>query len=226
MRPSVPDRCIQGVENETGACHLVVHHWRNRKTGPEFPLLVLQCRTHGVAFTLYPLAHVPYGRVAVAPVDTDGRLLPAEGDSSTEPPSIWEETIFGAAQDAAEGVAWPRKEDNCPEAGGSPRTQRRRIELAADVLGLRGQDNSPLIGPLGISALGHQEAKRAYQGATAYRTLGSAVCQAVGELALAPCPLLDMVLAAGFAAGRWGKPWRWDTSRGQLREVMARARSP
>jgi hypothetical protein len=57
------------------ACELVVHHWRERKAGPQIPVMVMQCKTHRRAFTLYPLGHIPYGRVAVAPVGLDGEVL-------------------------------------------------------------------------------------------------------------------------------------------------------
>ena len=46
------------------AALLVVHHLRERKTGPQIPVTVVQCRTHRRAFTIYPLGHVPYGRLA------------------------------------------------------------------------------------------------------------------------------------------------------------------
>ena len=49
-------------------CRLSLHHERPRKTGPCFALSVLRCRAHGIAFTVYPPGHVPYGRVALAPV--------------------------------------------------------------------------------------------------------------------------------------------------------------
>jgi len=54
---------------------LVVHHLRERKAGPQTPVTVVQCRTHRRAFTLYPLGHVPYGHLAVAPVTLDGQVL-------------------------------------------------------------------------------------------------------------------------------------------------------
>jgi hypothetical protein len=53
---------------------LLVHHTRERKAGPQIQVTVAQCRTHRRAFTLYPLGHVPYGRLAVAPVTPDGQM--------------------------------------------------------------------------------------------------------------------------------------------------------
>ena len=42
-------------------------------------VMVQPCRTHRRAFTLYPLGHIPYGRLAVAPVtslDFHGPVIP------------------------------------------------------------------------------------------------------------------------------------------------------
>ncbi len=67
-------------------CRLVVHSYRGRKTGPGFALLVMYCHDHEKHFTVYPPGHVPYGRVAVAPVDVGGFGIRGEG--------AWHETLF------------------------------------------------------------------------------------------------------------------------------------
>jgi hypothetical protein len=223
LRPSMPEQCIEGVGGDGVACQVRVHHWRSRKTGPEFSLLVVECQTHGIAFTVYPLGHVPYGRAAVVPVDLEGQLLRA-----AEGAGAWEQTIMGAAQDAAEGRPWPRVGGVPSSPAGSWRTQGRRITQVAEILGLTGAQASPLVGPLGVSALGHRESIEAFGEATGYRSRGAAVCLLVGELEGASWPQLDLILSAGVAAGRWGKPWRWDSASGRLGQVQvqARARSP
>lgn len=38
-------------------------------------MTAVQCRTHRRSFTLYPLGHIPYGRLAVAPVTLDGQVM-------------------------------------------------------------------------------------------------------------------------------------------------------
>src|SRR4051812_12975097 len=71
MIASMPSICPR---HEAGAapCCLWVDHRRDRKTGPLFGLTVARCGPHRRAFTLYPPGHVPYGRVAIAPVSSDG----------------------------------------------------------------------------------------------------------------------------------------------------------
>src|SRR3712207_4169119 len=75
LKPAVmPQSCVHASTGDP-ACVLTVHHLRERKTGPQIPVTVMQCHTHGRAFTLYPLGHVPYGRLPVAPVGLDGQVL-------------------------------------------------------------------------------------------------------------------------------------------------------
>ena len=124
LRPSMPEQCIEGAAGGGLDCQVRLHHLRPRKTGPEFPLVVAECQTHGVAFTLYPPGHEPYGRVTVAPVDLEGQLLRGADGASGDRPVAWEPTIMGAAQDAAEGLAWPRDGAEPTSAAGSWRTRR------------------------------------------------------------------------------------------------------
>ncbi len=224
LRPSVPDRC-RGVPDDGPPCDLRVHHWRERKTGPEFPLLVMECRTHGVAFTLYPPGHVPYGRCPVAPVDLQGRPLCTADEHGREATLSWEQTLFGAALDGAHRKAWPRR-NGLPEQQGCWRTQGRRIRQLGQIVGLVDAGDNPMLGPLGVSALGLREARAAYAQAKGYKDRGRAVGTIAMELQRASCDVLDLVLAAGFASGRWGHPLRWDARQGQLRPVVPRARSP
>ena len=112
---SLPDRCPHASDEPSG-CRVKVHHERERKTGPCFPLTVARCATHGHAFTLYPPGHVPYGRKSVVPASVDeGRLLlRAKGEFPSDEMAgaediAWESTVFVAATDAAGGRAWPRE---------------------------------------------------------------------------------------------------------------------
>ncbi len=77
------DRCPLGGD---GVCRLTVQLYRPRKTGPGYPVQVLLCRTHGRSFTVYPPGHVPYGRIAVAPVDALGFPVGGQGG--------WEASLF------------------------------------------------------------------------------------------------------------------------------------
>ena len=131
VRPDRPKRCPW---SQGGACRIRVQRWRLRKTGPGFPLCVVECVTHARIFTLYPPGHVPYGRVAMAPVASDGQRVRDDkcaGDA-------WEMTLFRAVLDAARGVAWPRRlaPGDGERGQESWRTQGRRIVLAASLLGV------------------------------------------------------------------------------------------
>jgi hypothetical protein len=100
LEPAVmPPSCVHASPGDP-ACVLVVHHVRERKAGPQIPVTVAQCRTHRRSFTLYPLGHVPYGRLAVAPVTLDGEVVlstqcePTAGDRRSP---AWRATQLGAA---------------------------------------------------------------------------------------------------------------------------------
>jgi len=76
-------------------CHVVVKAYRPRKTGPCFPIQVLECQTHGGFFAAYPMGHVRYGRERLAPVDVGGAVLELrEGDSSSGGDPRWHGTLF------------------------------------------------------------------------------------------------------------------------------------
>ena len=78
------------AEAEIG-CRIDKHGFRERKTGPEFPIEVLRCGSHKRYFTVYPLGHVPYGRVSMAPVGPGGQAFEVvEG----EPAASWRGTLF------------------------------------------------------------------------------------------------------------------------------------
>lgn len=239
----MPRQCLAAgegceVDGGPGACRIWIQHWRPRKTGPGFPLAVAECRTHGLAFTLYPAGHVPYGRVAMAPVGPEGRPLgmATEGEavaaSDEEPegtegggPLAWRTTLFGAAQDAADGQSWPRRNSTGP---GSWRTQGRWIVLGAMLLGLTGAPEQSTAGQdlLGVSELKRRDAAAAYACALGYRARGQAVTQPLVELEQAGSLMLDWLLVAGFWARRWGRPLRNDCRSGQLLRLVPRARSP
>jgi hypothetical protein len=236
--PTMPSECAEAGESGAGdPCRIWLHRWRPRKTGPRFSLVVVKCRTHNVAFTLYPPGHVPYGRVAIAPVDPQGHLLhePTERDtleaagsveSDSEAASLaWGGTIFRAAQDAAHGVAWPRASSSGTEGW---RTQGRWIVLAATILGLTSPaaESSSAAGLLGVSALTQREATAAFAAANGYRGRGRAVTLPLVDLEQAGSFALDWLLIAGFVAARWGPPRRWDSRSGRVRHLAPRARAP
>lgn len=140
LRPAIPPTCPWSAE-ASPPCRVALHHLRERQTGPCFPLSVVRRRVHGHAFTLYPDGHVPYGRVAMAPVSADGTLLRrAEADASDQDgaaaPLAWEHTVFAAAIDAAAGRSWAS--DSPADDPRRRRTQGRWIEQAAGMLAVAG----------------------------------------------------------------------------------------
>lgn len=191
-------RCPPG-----GTCHLTVNHYRHRSTGPGHRVLVMQCREHGCAFTLYPCGYVPYARVAVAPVDEEGHLL-----TGAKP---WAGTVFGAALEAADGVEWHR--DSPADDPRRRRTQGRHVEQAERLLGLRGlhtdDELAALASALGITALLLRDLGEA---GPELRSRGAAVAAALAAIPLGP-GVLDAILRAGTRANLWGVAVRWQPPR-------------
>jgi len=250
----VPERCPAAKTGEP--CQLRVDHCRERKTGPCFPLAVMRCSTHQVAFTVYPPGHYPYGRVAVAPVAPGGELLregdadvtetsDAEGDADAAETSDaqgdaastktsdaagdavsraldWVLTVFGAAQDAAEGHAWPR------ESPSRWRTQGRWLQLGARLLGIDpvadNAEDEPhyreqIAETLGVPALRLRDGAQRYRLSRGYRERGRAVLKVLQQLPT-PRSLAERLLAAGAIAGLWGRPSRWDPGGRTLRPLL------
>jgi hypothetical protein len=212
--PSVLPWCCLWAQSEAGSCQIVVHHRRERKTGPEFAVVVLRCRIHRRAFTLYPLGQVPYGRMAVAPVSCDGELLhsaQAPGEPTAGP--CWQTTLFVAALQAASAVAWPRE-----STGRSPLwdTQQAMLQKSARLLGLFPQ-SPPRVGEqiaqrLDLPRLVLMEAARAFEQAPGYKERGRAIKEVLQRLLPGRC-LLEQILDCGALTGLWGPVQRWETGK-------------
>ena len=213
LQPKLPTSGPCGSEGEA-VCRLGVHHRRDRRTGPCFPLAVMQCRTHARAFTLYPSGHVPYGREAIAPVSADGAWLDRE-------PEAFSGTAFDAAIDAAAGRAWPRESTGAE--GWS--TQRRRVQRLARCLGtapkLQAPQRQRIADVLVVALLIMMEQLRLVVAQPGYRSRGAAICAVLASLPRTPSTP-DRLLAAGHIAGLWGQPLRWDGDHCALRPVPYR----
>ena len=187
-----------------------VHHWRDRKTGPRFPLMVARCAVHEVAFTVYPPAHFPYGRRALAPCTTAGHE-PSGSDRD------WHETVFAGANDAARLQPWPRE-----AKGGSDwwwSTQGRLFDLALTLTGthpdLADELRHRIAETLRVPALVLREQAARIRAQPGYASRGRAVAAVLDHLV---GPVVRRLLVVGHLAGLWGRPLWWD---GVLRPVAA-----
>lgn len=104
LLPQLPDTCPLGAKDGQ-ACRLFTDHFRERKTGPQFALCVMRCRSHEIGFTLYPPGYPPWGR---KPWVRDGVVAKVE-EEVEDTAKRFRNTYFDAALEAAEGVVWPRE---------------------------------------------------------------------------------------------------------------------
>lgn len=219
LRAVLPTRCPFTSPGEEG-CRLGVHHRRERKTGPCFPLDVVHCATHPVhSFTLYPAGHFPYGRKALVRSSVAGPLML---DAETREP-VWDGTVLEAAQQAASGVRWvPHSAHTVVPA--VRRTQGRRLELAGLLLGVHPDlddvERERIATRLRVPTMTLRSATSMWS--SIWTSRGAAI---VVVLAAVPVDssLLDRLLSAGYVAGLWAQPRRWDPPR---RWVVARSADP
>jgi len=180
--------------------------------------VVATCKKHadGGAFTLYPPAWAPYRRQALAPATPAGhavREVPVGAVSC--------DTIFEASHDAARGDTWPPM--GADTTAGVRRTQRRHISYAAALLGLAPDCSCAARGlvaeALRVPELRLREAADGYGRASTVRERAQIVLQVYALLPVGQA--VDALLRAGWRAGLWGRPKRWDPggaeARGQLR---------
>jgi hypothetical protein len=222
LKPAVmPQSCVHASTGDP-ACVLTVHHLRERKTGPQIPVTVVQCRTHGRAFTLYPLGHVPYGRVPVAPVGLDGQVLFSTEhapEAGVQRAPDWRATGFGPAFAA---IHDPTVKLTDPRWWATQTAERLRQSAA--LLGvhpaLAESDADAIAFRLEIPRLVLRQAADDYAHAHGRAARGRVLVGVLDQLGADAC-LLDRVLAAGVCAGCWGAVTRWDrASRGARGQVF------
>ncbi len=132
LLPQLPDTCPLGVKDRQ-TCRLFTDHFRERKTGPQFALCVMRCRTHELGFTLYPPGYPPWGR---KPWVRDGVVAKVEDDVQDNA-ERFRNTYFEAALDAAEGVFWPREKAIDSDFGTpSDLTQECHLSRSIRLLGI------------------------------------------------------------------------------------------
>jgi len=207
-------------------CRLFLDHRRSRKTGPVFALEVLRCRSHGLAFTLYPPGHVPYGRVALAPVAPDGRALVVSETGA----SRFQGTLFEAALDAAQGRTWPQEAE---DGHADPRfpTQRRRLARACQLLGvapsLEAQTRACIGSILGVAGQLLHDGACDIEQRPGLKSRAEAVVRVLDALGT-QASLFDRLAACGHGVGLWPALHRWhpDAARLQRPFLERFARSP
>lgn len=204
------------------ACVLLVLHLRERKAGQQVPLTVMQCRTHRRAFTLYPLGHIPYGRLAVAPVALDGQVLfstesePAAGDRRSP---AWRATQLGAAFAAIDDPT-VKLTDQRWWATQTPERLAHSAALLGVHPGLPVPDADAIAFRLEVPRLVLRQAADDYVHARGRAARGQVLVGVLDQLGADAC-LLDRILAAGACAGCWGTVTRWDrASRGARGRVF------
>lgn len=127
-----------------------------------------------------------------------------------------------AALDSAQGLLWPEERIGGEDVvGGLASTQRRHLELSGRLLGLEGERRlaERLAEPLGLTGLEHHRARDRWREGRTRRERGQTVLRLL--LSLDP-GRADRLLAAGYTAGLWGRPWRIDPATGRRRPVPSR----
>lgn len=146
LRPKKPKYCIFCIDFKAD-CHITSKDKRRRKAGPEHPLFVFGCKTHNVCFTVYPLGWSQYGRRPLVDLAPDGSSFDVNPiDACDNGLGIWQETVFGAAIDAAQGRKWPLTTAGIlratePKPYGVFATQRRHITGVMQLLRLNVESN-------------------------------------------------------------------------------------
>lgn len=221
---TMPDRCPVRACTPCPRtdCDLRTEYYRPRKTGPPHSLAVVHCRTCGVAFTLYPPGYAPYRRQPVLRLSQDGSSIFREKGRDAER-ADFDGTLFEAALDARDGVAWARGSDEAslevPERYWPG--QGRHLRLAARITGVARDLSEPLREAiaviLSVDCLGLREGSLA----TGYRALGKAVCSVLAKLRSGARRAFAL-LTCGALVGGWGEPLHWDAQR----RVLERAPFP
>jgi hypothetical protein len=210
LEVEIPPRCIH-FEAGMDACKVVANGWGYRDTGPCHPIRRVKCH-HGPAYRLYPPGYAPYQRESVAPVDSAGELVRVGYEEAGKPGVLaWCRTFFAAVQDAAEEIGWSR--ESPADDSRRRRTQRRYLELCARLLGLSHEMGDEvcqrIAASLGIAWLLLSDRRGGYLSAVTYMERGP-VIKSVLEMIPVDRSLAHRLLTAGFIAGLWGRPKRWD----------------
>lgn len=165
----------------------------------------MRCKTHGIGFTLYPPGYYPYSRHTLAPVDMEGNRLTRSDDDT----SLFVGTLFEAAADAANGIAWQSESNDGLLKLRFP-TQIRHIQRAATLLGidpdteqyLREETAQILTIP---GQLLNDTINQINLSTCAYQSWGKEICRIVQDIPTET--LFERLAEAGASAGLWAVPF-------------------
>jgi hypothetical protein len=221
LRPDMPDVGWCATENSE-CCRLSVDHRRPRTTGPRYPLTVLRCATHKRAFTVYPPGYAPYARTPMTVLAPDGGHLQGRSKSGAE---RFRGTLFDAALDAANGIAWSRESSDSPQHRWWG-TQLRHLALAMRLLGIavnakKTQEQIAQTLAIDLLTLHEQEAKLRIR--DGYRQQGEAVRRVLAGIITALQFLPERLFECGYIVAHWGPCHRWLPEPHALRRQPFRA---
>jgi hypothetical protein len=207
FRPEIPDHCPLHTGSDH-PCEIRVQHYRTRKTGPPFSLLVAECKTHRISFTIYPPGYAPYGRQLLAPASPDNG--PIQKDSGSP---FFADTCFEAAIDAAHSIFWPYE-----SLAGSlaPRriTQKRHLDRAALILGvapgLSERVREELATILSISGQLLHDGAALIKRCPGVQILGKTIHRILNAIEKSPS-IFERLAEAGAKVRLWPPPRQWDS---------------
>ena len=210
--PEIPARC-SWTNGDTRPCRIGRKDTRDRLTGPCFPLWVLHCKTHGPCFTVYPPGHFPWGHDAIvqAPADGTAPRFSVTGDQDAVPDGL-EDTLFEPAWEGSHGRLWSSE---CDRDEGTWRSvQVRKVEDAAQLVGVAGDVDDAgrdvlRAELLGVPAQLLRDARRSIAMEPGLISRAKAVICVVMAVMLTGGSFVDRLIAAGYRAGLWGRPFRW-----------------
>ena len=207
LLPQIPDTCPVGAKDGQ-PCRLFTDHFRERKTGPRFPLCVMRCRSHGIGLTLYPPGYTPWGRKPWVP---EG-IVPKTEDDGENNVERFRNTYFEAALNAAKGVVWPREKILDSDFGKpSDLTQGCHLHHAIRLLGVtQGPSLRELFAQrLGIPGQILHDAAGIIGQPPNLADLGPAVCTVLEAIPSTLTGIFEPLAACGAAVGLWPLPHIW-----------------
>lgn len=203
------------------SCNINQDHYRERKTGPEFPILVVRCTQHKVGFTIYPFGFSPYGRSSIAPVAPEGSLS-IDGNGSDR----FAGTYFDAALDASKSFPWRHSYQEEQSSTASFVTQTRHLKRICAWLGIDPesdqQQREATIRLLDVPGQLLHDSTRIIKEHFGYQNRGVAICH-IFDIITARSSLFERLAALGAKIGLWPSLEIWDSSNHCFRPSLFQA---